>query len=140
MTISEKFKFFVHSSWNLVKIIASWANYFHQVSWRKDKKCGFFNMSPFFDTDFRFIQNLQTKKWKIYIFYPFLIKLVKMSPFFDTDFRLRERVLKDVFRLNCLVPKNTLIWNIKVVGLNWKSHVIIKIEVSKMAEILRGKS
>ena len=60
MTINKKSTIFFQSSWNLVKMITSWANYFHQVSWRLDKKCGFFingqflNMSRFFSSDFNF--------------------------------------------------------------------------------------
>ena len=40
-------KSFVQSSWNLVKIIISWANHFHQVSWGSDKKCGFLTNGQF---------------------------------------------------------------------------------------------
>ena len=42
LAIIKKSTFFIQSSWNLVKIIISWAKYFDQVSWRLDKKCGFF--------------------------------------------------------------------------------------------------
>ena len=33
LAISKTSTFFVLSSWNLVKMIASWGDYFHQVSW-----------------------------------------------------------------------------------------------------------
>ena len=54
LAINEKSIIFPQSSWNLVKIITSWVDYFHHVSWRLGKKCGFFingqllNMSRFF--------------------------------------------------------------------------------------------
>ena len=58
LAFSEKSTFFAQSSWNLVKIITTWGNHFHQVSWGLDKKCRFFtngqflNVGPFFDSDF----------------------------------------------------------------------------------------
>ena len=54
LAINKKSTFFVLSSWNLVKIINSWGNHFHKVSWEYNKNCGFFtndqcfNMSRFF--------------------------------------------------------------------------------------------
>ena len=41
LAISKKFTIFVQSSWHLVKVIATWGNYFHRVSWGLDKNCGF---------------------------------------------------------------------------------------------------
>ena len=38
---------FVQSSWNLIKMITSWGNHFHQVSWGWDKNCGFFIIGQF---------------------------------------------------------------------------------------------
>ena len=37
---SKKSTLFVQFSWNLGKLIASWGNYFYQVSWGLDKICG----------------------------------------------------------------------------------------------------
>ena len=47
LAINKKSTIFVQSSWNLVKMITSWANHFHQVSWVLDKKCGFFTNDQF---------------------------------------------------------------------------------------------
>ena len=38
---------FVQSLWNFVKMIISGGDYFHQVSWGSDKKCGFLLMANF---------------------------------------------------------------------------------------------
>ena len=38
---SKKSTFLVQSSLKLVKMMASWGNYFHKVSWGLDKNCGF---------------------------------------------------------------------------------------------------
>ena len=42
LAISKKSKTFVQFSWNLVKMITSWGNYFYQVSWGLDTNCGIF--------------------------------------------------------------------------------------------------
>ena len=47
LNISEKSTIFVQSLWNLVKMITSWGNYFHQVSWELDKIVDFFLMLIF---------------------------------------------------------------------------------------------
>ena len=41
LVISKKSTIFVLSLWNLVKMITSWGNLFHQVSSGLDKNCGF---------------------------------------------------------------------------------------------------
>ena len=58
LAIHKKSTVFVLSIWNLVKMISSLDNYFHQVSWGLGGKCGFFtighflNVGPFFNPDF----------------------------------------------------------------------------------------
>ena len=47
LAIDKKSTIFVQSSWNLVKMITSWANHFHQVSWGLDKNCRFFTYGQF---------------------------------------------------------------------------------------------
>ena len=47
MAINKKSRVFPKSSWNLMKMIASWANLFHQVSSRLDKNCWFFTNGQF---------------------------------------------------------------------------------------------
>ena len=42
MAIIKKSMIFVLSSCNLGKMITSWVDHFHQVSWGYDRKCGFF--------------------------------------------------------------------------------------------------
>ena len=62
LAISKESTYFFLSSWNLVKIITSWGDLFHQVSWEYDKKWGFLiggwflNVSNFFDPDFRLLR------------------------------------------------------------------------------------
>ena len=57
-TINKRSTIFVPSSWNFVKMIISGGDYFHQVSWGSDKKCGFYingqflNVSCFLSSDF----------------------------------------------------------------------------------------
>ena len=47
LAISKKSTIFVLSSWNVMKMISSWDDYFHQVSWGLDKKYGFFTNGQF---------------------------------------------------------------------------------------------
>ena len=47
MAISKKSTFFIQSSWNLVRIIITWGDYFHHVSWWFDEKCRFFTDGQF---------------------------------------------------------------------------------------------
>ena len=60
MTICKRSTIFVQSSWNFVKMIIPWGDYFHQVSWGLNKKCGFFtngqflSLCQFFPSDFRY--------------------------------------------------------------------------------------
>ena len=42
LAIGKKSTDFVQSWWNLVKMISSWGNHFHHVSWALDKNCRFF--------------------------------------------------------------------------------------------------
>ena len=62
LAISKKTTILVQSSWNLVKIIASWGNRFHQVSWRLDKNCGFFNNSQYLNVCGFFLLRLYQQK------------------------------------------------------------------------------
>ena len=58
---------FVQSSWNLVKMIGPWGEYFHQVSWGLDQNCRLFtdgqflSMSVFSYSDLIFLK-LKTLK------------------------------------------------------------------------------
>ena len=82
LAISEKSTFFVPSSWNLVKKIASWGNHFHQVSWGYNQKCVFFTNGQFFE----------------------------QSNFFDLDFD--KVISKSLYRrelISCLVWKGSLL-------------------------------
>ena len=48
-------------------MIASWGNYFHQVSWGLDKKCGFFSNGQFFNVGPFLTQTLHTYlPWMIF--------------------------------------------------------------------------
>ena len=59
LAIDKKSTIFVQFLWNLVKMIASQENHFHQVSWRLDKNYGFiiniqfWSVSRFFSSDLR---------------------------------------------------------------------------------------
>ena len=55
MTISKKSTIFVQSSWKLVKIIISWGNHFHKVSWGLEKNCGFFINGQFLNMWYLFL-------------------------------------------------------------------------------------
>ena len=48
------------SSWNLVKMIISWGNHFHQVSLGLDKHCGFFTNGQYLSVSGFFIQTLNS--------------------------------------------------------------------------------
>ena len=49
---------FVQFLWNLVKMITSWGNNFHQVSWGLEKSCGFFINGQFLKVCHFFTQTL----------------------------------------------------------------------------------
>ena len=55
LAINRKSTFFVRSLWNLVKIINSWGNHFHKVSWRLDKKCRFITYGQFLNVSCFFL-------------------------------------------------------------------------------------
>ena len=56
---------------NLVKMITSWVEYFHQVSWGLEKNCGFFTYGQFwvclffFYSDFRMFPRLNDELYPI---------------------------------------------------------------------------
>ena len=59
MAINKKSTIFVLFSWNFGKVIASWVDYFHQVSWGLNKNCGFFINGQLFNVcDFFLTQSL----------------------------------------------------------------------------------
>ena len=60
LAINKKSTIFIQSSWNLVKMITSWANHFHQVSWGLDKNCRFFINGQFLKVSRFFPQTLNT--------------------------------------------------------------------------------
>ena len=47
LALIKKSTLFVLSLWNSVKMINSWCDFFHQVSWGLNKKCGFFTKGQF---------------------------------------------------------------------------------------------
>ena len=58
MAINKKSTIFVQSSWNLVEMINSWVDHFHQVSWGLDKNCRFFINGQFLKVTCFFPQTL----------------------------------------------------------------------------------
>ena len=47
MAINKKSTILDLSSWNLVKMITTWGENFHQVSWGSDENCGFFSVANY---------------------------------------------------------------------------------------------
>ena len=92
MAISKTSTFFVLSSWMLMKIINSWGNHFHKVSWEYNKNCGFFtngqclSVSHFFYSDFtkillKFHNQMYSsasdiESWKHFQFFLFLFQSI----------------------------------------------------------------
>ena len=70
LATNKESTFFALFSQNMVEMITTWGDDFHQVSWGEDKKYGFFtngqilNVSHFlFDSDFRFNLNGSALFW-----------------------------------------------------------------------------
>ena len=61
LAVNEKSIIFVLFSWNLVKMIAPWDDYFHQVSWGLDKNCGFSTNGQFLRVSGFFTQTLDNQ-------------------------------------------------------------------------------
>ena len=72
LIISKKSTFFVLPSRNFVKIITSWGNHFHKVSWELDKIVDFFLMPIFWTCPFlfahilyKFCRSYQKHHWSL---------------------------------------------------------------------------
>ena len=87
MAISKKSIIFVQSFWNLVNMIASWGNYFHQVSWGQEQDVYFLLMANFwmclifFDPDFNIAINLTSSSKPSLIGIHSMILTIKANSF-----------------------------------------------------------
>ena len=95
---SKKSTFFILFPWNLVKMITSRLDYFHQVSWGLDKKFGFLTDGQFLNLSRSFPSDFKHKVWNSNL--DFAKHLLKIMVLLLIAISTRVQIFEDIWRIS----------------------------------------